>query len=145
MKSKEVSRYIEAMFPIHRLRTYFIKNDKGNKTTIIGNCDNKASRYSAGISVGALEDVKKLEEKRREKEFDKVIAIVSQNYFRFHFNKDSWRGLVLHPIWKNQDPVWLGGSWNVTLVREGTEDGGVLSHELGHLLGQGKEFYQGSR
>ena len=143
IKSKEVSEYIETMFPIHKLRAYFVE-ENNKRTMIIGNCNNTPSPYNRDVPVGVLEDIKKLEKKRKKHKFHKIVAIVPKDYFWFHYNKD-WTGLTVNPVWKRLSPSkwkWVGGSWNIALVREDMKDERTLSHELGHTLGQGKEFYQ---
>ena len=142
MESKEVSEYLEAMFPIHKLRTDFVK-ENNRKFKVLGSCNN--SPYKPKISVGVLRDIKKLEKKRKEHDFHKIVAIVPRDYFWFHYNK-GWAGLIVTPVWKRFPLLvkwnWRGGSWNIALVREDMKDIGVVSHELGHTLRQGKEFYR---
>ena len=144
INSQEVSELIEPMFPIRQLKTFFTKNK--NKKTIftIGVCKNNPATSTKDI----LLDIKNLELQRRKqkKKTHKIIAIVPRDYFSYHL-KDlvGINGLVMHPTWKHQSSrksILLGGSWNVTLIHEDTLNHGVILHELGHLFGQGKEFYE---
>ncbi|MCZ0932625.1 MAG: hypothetical protein OXJ52_05690, partial [Oligoflexia bacterium] len=142
IKSKEVSEYIEAMFPIRELRTKLTaENNKMDR--VRGKCNNKPPSYSPHVSRGVLKDIQKLEEKRKEYGFHKIVAIVPANYFFYHYKKN-YGGLVVSPVWKQSfsKREWRGGSWNIALVSENLKNIGVLSHELGHTLGQGKEFYR---
>ena len=79
----------------------------------------------------------------------KLIVIVSENYMRFHGLGDT-AGFTIIP--KRIDDILPIGNWNVAFVSEETlEDRlargkrkaqGIVLHEIAHLLGQGKEYYE---
>ena len=150
--SNEV-QYIKSMFPINNLRVNFLEDMNGKEDIIVGNCNNTFFDKEETYSLEILEDVLRIEEKRRDQGHHKMIVIVPKDYLRFHIPNDPGAiGVVMPPLltypggkigkWFSLEPKWLGGSWNIGLVLENQMDRGTLSHELAHTLGQGKEFYQ---
>ena len=167
INSSEV-QYIKSMFPINNLRVNFLEDMNGKEDTLVGNCNNTFFDREKIYSLEILEDILRIEEKRRDQRHHKIIAIVPKDYLRFHLpNSPEVTGVVMPPIfsypwgrlgqWLSLEPnKWFGGSWNVGLVTEGYDkkdrsgniyyqssiDGGIIVHELAHTLGQRKEFYQ---
>ena len=162
--SVEVKNYLPKLLPLARedFRVYH------NIIDLEGYCDNyPIRRYEPAFrkystSRGILEDINMLERQRIKQKGveNKMVAIVPKDYFPFHqansFEKKDAigatdiYGLVLHRreyeahrnfLWWSWPSSKSGGSSNVLFVREDSYDDGTLSHELGHSLGQRKEFY----
>ena len=115
------------------------------------------------FTYGLLKDIRNLKMKRAEwrgtGKYDKLFAVVSKNYFLYHKlheslelpNNEEIYGFSLVPefretlrdylkIFNHDDHPWsfLG---DVAFIREDQLDTGTFSHELAHLLGQRKDFY----
>ena len=164
--SDEVQDYLQEMLPLaeHDFRVY------RDIINLSGHCDNAPIRlYGPGkysVSIGVLEDINELERQRIKKGgFEsKMAAVIPMDYLSFHEANSYERkdaigavdvyGFVLHRQWYTAKTKFLwwewsssksGGSSNVVFVREDSYQDGVLSHELGHSLGQGKEFYDSNK
>ena len=113
--------------------------------------------------MGFLKDIRNLRMERAEwrgkGKYDKLFAVVSKDYFLYHklhksldiqIDKEIY-GVSLVPdfretlrdhllIFNHDDHPWsfLG---DVAFIREDQLNKGALSHELAHLLGQRKDFY----
>ena len=162
--SDEVESYLPEMLPLAKddFRVY------SNVIDLEGYCDNfPIRRYEPDFrkhstSRGILEDINRLERQRIKQKGveNKMVAIVPKDYFPFHqanslekedaIGANNIYGLVLHRrkysahrnfLWWSWPSSKSGGSSSVLFVREDSYDDGTLSHELGHSLGQRKEFY----
>ena len=116
------------------------------------------------FTYGLLKDIRNLKMERAEwrgkGKYDKLFAVVSKNYFLYHKLHKSLKiprdkeiyGFSLTPVFRetlrdsllifnHDDHPWsfLG---DVAFIREDRLDAGTLSHELAHLLGQRKDFYE---
>ena len=147
--SDEVFYQIERMFPIVRANSYAVRYswNKRSYDFIQGNCNNRKVVERPTRTVGLLSDIAMLEYIRASLEYDKLMAVVPESYFVFHRGKDhDSAGFFIQPRWRGRFLWWkhgfLGGSWNVAIVHEEQEDKGTVSHELAHILGQGREFYK---
>ena len=115
------------------------------------------------FTYGLLKDIRDLRmeraEWRRTGKYDKLFAVVSKSYILYHklhkslelpINREIY-GFSLVPEFRetvrghlkmltHDDHPWsfLG---DVAFIREDQLDKGTLSHELAHLLGQRKDFY----
>ncbi|MCZ0932828.1 MAG: hypothetical protein OXJ52_06730 [Oligoflexia bacterium] len=149
VNSDEVFYQIEQMFPLVRARSETVKYSWNNISYdyIKGRCDNSRAVERPKRTVGLLSDIAMLEYIRAGLGYDKLIAVVPESYFTFHGGKDhDSEGFLIQPLWRGQLLWWkygfLGGSWNVAIVHEDQKDKGTVSHELAHILGQGREFYK---
>ena len=160
--SDEIQDYLPEMFPLAEgaFRVY------RDIISLNGHCDNAPIRlYGPGkysASIGILEDINELERWRiKQSEVEnKMMAIIPMEYLSFHEANSYERkdaigaldtyGFVLHRqsytaktefLWWEWSSSKSGGSSNVVFVREDSYQDGTLSHELGHSLGQRKEFY----
>ena len=147
IKSEEVSHYLEAMFPVYRVRSSFLENKSGSKILVVGSCDNSLPWKDAYITKGQLRDTLNLENWRQKEEYHKLVSVVPDDYFIFHgkhiqrkdIKPENISGLMIHPIgWEG---YYYGGSFNIAFVKEDAFNIGVVAHELGHTLGQLEEFY----
>ena len=155
IKSEEVSHYLEAMFPVYRVRSSFLENKSGSKILVVGSCDDSLPWKDAYITKGILRDTLNLESWRQKEEYHKLVSVVPNNYFAFHgkyvqqtkVKMKDIAGFVIQPVWKDRSFLWMkdikhyGGSLNIAFVREDAFNIGVVAHELGHTLGQLEEFY----
>ena len=163
--SDEVQDYLPDLLPLGRgdFRTY------PDIIDLTGYCNNGPVRlYGPDLdkhseSIGILEDINELERQRIKKGGveNKIVAIIPMDYIPFHYaNSFSLKevegasgsyGFVLHRreysahrkfLWWEWPSSKIGGSSNVLFIREDRHKHSTLSHELGHALGQRKEFYE---
>ena len=163
--SDEVQNYLPELLPLARgdFRVYRDIID------LEGYCDNyPIRRYEPAFrkystSRGVLEDINRIERQRITQKGveNKMVAIVPKDYFPFHqanslekedaIGATDIYGFVLHRreysahrrfLWWSWPSSKSGGSSSVLFVREDSYNDGSLSHELGHSLGQRKEFYE---
>lgn len=121
---------------------------------------------STKLSFGLLKDIINLKiEKAKWKNkdgkytYNKLFAVVSKNYFLYHKLHESLGapdgskiyGFSLIPEYHEAaggNLHILNDPWNflgdVAFIREDQLNNGTLSHELAHLLGQRKDFYEES-
>ena len=115
------------------------------------------------FTYGLLKDIRNLKMERAEwrgkNKYDKLFAVVSKDYFLYHKlhksldipKSEEIYGFSLTPVFRetlrdtllifnHDDHPWsfLG---DVAFIREDQLNAGTLSHELAHLLGQRKDFY----
>ncbi len=152
VSSDEVSLKIKSMFPIRKATAHALKYRWKGKIYdyIEGHCNRNRSIYKSGYTEGFLSDINELEITRWNLKYDKIMAIVPDSYFLFHRISPP-AGIIITPIWmkagKNwffrlfKNPKFIGGSWNVAFINSAEKNLGTVSHELAHLLGQGREFY----
>ena len=145
--SKEIDQ-INRMFPMKVTVSPVIQK-------IEGSCNNQSSERWSGVE-GLLSDIASLDNIRvhpyqdSSDSYDKIVAVVSESYFLYHRSITDVVGFVFMPIIARKSfsfwdliPTYIGGSWNVLFIREDHQKHtGVLSHELAHTLGQGREFYE---
>ena len=170
--SKEVTSYIESMFPVEQVSSKALRYTlKGSSFDYVkGSCDNslslKLSTDDDIVTNGFLSDIDWLSQVRSGLKRDKLFAVVPESYFRFHGQVNDRgktpAGLVFTPNWKEanlEDGFWnlwgllahfrlkeeginIGGSWNVAFVGSDQKNQGTVVHELSHTLGQWREFYK---
>ena len=151
VRSDEVQFYIPSMFPIKNVLSKVLRYSLYGKDFdfVRGLCNNKTGKKRPTQTFGLLEDIRNLEYLRASLKYDKLVAIVPENYFVFHrgIDHDSV-GFIISPKW---DWRWfafwrwrtdfLGGSWNIAFVHEEELNSGTVAHELAHTLGEEKEHY----
>ena len=170
--SKEVTSYIESMFPVEQVSSKALRYTlEGSSFDYVeGSCDNslslKLSTDDDIVTNGFLSDIDWLSQVSSGLNRDKLFAVVPESYFRFHGQVNDRgktpAGLVFTPNWKEtklEDGFWnlwgllahfrlkeeginIGGSWNVAFVSDDQVDQGTVAHELSHTLGQWREFYK---
>ncbi len=167
-KSLEVEEYLPRMFPTTKNKVHL---EKANES-IEGTCYNidedtkqraKNLEKSPGVLFDSLNvdlylskkfwskvpinDPKKYEKYLKDNQYiitsrldkfgqiiynRKAIVLINESYMNFHaHNSPSW-GFVI-----------LGRSYNITFVSADQKNKSTILHELSHLLGQGKEMYEG--
>jgi len=153
VNSDEVSLKIESMFPVRKVTAYALKYRWKGKIYdyIEGYCNRSRSVYKSRYTKGFLSDIGELEITRQDLKYDKIMAIVPDSYFLFHRISPP-AGLIIKPTWMKigtnwffnlfESPKFIGGSWNVAFINSSEKNRGTVSHELAHLLGQEREFYE---
>ena len=170
--SKEVTSYIESMFPVEQVSSKALRYTlEGSSFDYVeGSCDNslslKLSTDDDIVTNGFLSDIDWLSQVSSGLKRDKLFAVVPESYFRFHGQVNDRgktpAGVVFTPNWREaklKDGLWnlwgllahfrlkeeginIGGSWNVAFVGSDQKNQGTVVHELSHTLGQGREFYK---
>ena len=103
------------------------------------------------ISDGLLMDILEMESERQKKGYSALFAIVPNDYFLFHKlttdleNREVYGFSLVHPYVETSRYYLSQRKWgflgSTAFIREDQVDKGTVSHELAHLLGQGKNFY----
>ena len=115
--SDEVKKYIPAMFPVPGISAESLPT-ANNNNPILGSCDDTLvdpNNKKSTITLGMLKDISTLEEKRALLGYSKIFAIVPRDYFKFHNEPSTTRGLFLHFLFLFNLTSY---SWGVKYPRE---------------------------
>ena len=158
--SAEVTSYIPNMFPVSDYLATLTRNDNffihpESFSFLTADCSKEGFLFGVG---GMIQDIRKAMEKRNRIGVEKLVLVVPEDYFEYHKIKgnikDNIKGIKGMVIRKAKKYKFFGISFgsvpghHIAFVRErydyfrSMKNKGVLSHEIGHTLGQEVEFYE---